>query len=93
MSKKEYLLRLLDTLQDIWPLASGLYILVNANTVDENLIDILIKTIETSINTATDQVQRATLQKAKNFLQVLRDKEMVDKQQDEKDIKQLEDLL
>ena len=93
MSSKEYILRLLDTLQEMWPLAPGLRILVNANMVDDRLIDILIQTIETSIETTKDQTQKATFEKAKTFLQTLKDKEIIDRQQDQKDIIQLETML
>ena len=63
MDKKQYVLRMLDTLQDTWPLAKGLKILINAKPLDETLIDLLITTFKETIKTIDDEKQKDKVRK------------------------------
>ena len=69
MDKKQYVLRMLDVLQNTWPLARWLKILINANPLDDTLINLLINTFKETIKTIDDEEQKASLQKATNFLE------------------------
>lgn len=93
MNKKEYVLRMLDTLQNTRPLARGLKILVNANPLNETLIDLLITTFKDAIKTLDDQQQKASLEKASSFLEKVKAQETEAGKQDQKDINELEDML
>lgn len=84
---------MLDTLQKVRPLAKGLKLLVEANPLDETLIDLLISTFKQTIATIQDQQQQASIQKAADFLQKLKNKETEAGKQDQKDIDELEGML
>ena len=84
---------MLDTLQDTWPLAKGLKILINAKPLDETLIDLLITTFKETIKTIGDQKQKISLQKATSFLEKVKEQEIKSREQDQKDINELEAML
>ena len=93
MDKKQYVLRMLDKLQDTWPLAKWLEILINAKPLDETLIDLLITTFKETIRTIDDEKQRIVLQKATSFLEKIKEQEIKSREQDQKDINELETML
>jgi hypothetical protein len=93
MNKKEYVLRMLDTLQNTWPLAKGLKVLVNANPLDTTIVDLLITTFKETIKTLDDEKQQESLKKATSFLEKLKEKEHESTEQDQKDINELEGML
>lgn len=89
MNKKEYVLRMLDALQNTRPLARGLKILVDANPINKTLLDILIRTFQETIQTISDEQQKESLKKAADFLQKLKEKETESKKQDDEDLDKL----
>ena len=93
MSKKDYILKLLDLLKDTWPMAEGIRILVEGNVLDDKSIDGLISIIENAINSVDNELSKEKLEKSKEFLQKLKETELQSQQQDEKDIQQLNELL
>ena len=93
MDKKAYVLRMLEALQTTWPLAKWLMILVEANGVNDVIIDLLITTFEESIKGIQDETARETLEKASSFIKVLKEREEEDKKNDELDIQKMETLL
>lgn len=80
---------MLDTLQNTRPLARGLKILVNANPLNETLIDILINTFTTTIKTLDDEKQKDSLKKSADFLQKLKEKEAESIKQDQEELDKL----
>jgi len=50
MSKKDYILKLLDTLKEIREPAIGLKLLVESNDMDSNTIDQLYNTLSTAVH-------------------------------------------
>jgi hypothetical protein len=93
MDKKQYVLRMLDTLQSIWPLARGLKLLIEAKPLDVMVIDLLITTFTETIKTIDDIQQKESLQKATNFLEKVKEQEIKSREQDQKDINELEAML
>lgn len=93
MDKKEYILRMLDILQNTWPLARWLRLLVESNNVNDNIIDILINTFQETIKNIQDNIIKDKLKNASSFLQELKQKEIEEKVNDEADIAKLEELL
>ena len=90
MTKKEYILKLLDVL---WPsrnIAPGLTLLIREWYMAEPLIDNLAKIFQQSIDESNDLSQRNILIKGQKFIQRLR--EIEKKQQTDED-KDLEELL
>ena len=84
---------MLDALQDIWPLAKGLKLLINTNAFNATIIDLLISTFKETIKTLDDATQKEKLQKATSFLEKVKEQEIRSRQQDQKDIDELETLL
>jgi uncharacterized protein YecA (UPF0149 family) len=93
MDKKEYILKLLDMLKDSLPLARWLIILIKNSDVDENLLDILIKSFQDSIDSITDENVKSQLKKWKEFLEEIKKRELDSKKLDEEDIAKLDDML
>ncbi|MFZ2151111.1 MAG: hypothetical protein WAZ12_05355 [Candidatus Absconditicoccaceae bacterium] len=93
MDKKEYILRMLDILQNTWPLARGLRLLVESNNVNDDIIDILINTFQETIKNIQDNIVKDKLKNASSFLQELKQREIEEKANDESDIAKLEELL
>lgn len=84
---------MLDTLQNIWPLAKGLKLLIEAKPLDVAIIDLLITTFKKTVKTIDDIKQRESLQKATSFLEKIKEQEIKSRQQDQKDINELEAIL
>jgi len=93
MDKKEYILKLLDMLKDSLPLARWLIILIKNSDVDEQLLEVLIKSFQDSIDSITDENVKIQLKKWKEFLEEIKKRELDSKKLDEEDIAQLDDML
>ena len=90
MSKKEYILKVLDALIGIWPLARGLRILVDGNALDEKTIDNLIGLLSKTIATIQENDEsKIKLQKSKDAIEKIK---QIEREQHNQDTKTLEDL-
>ena len=58
MDKKTYVLKALDLLKDKWNLARAWIIIINQIDVDENILDIIIKTIDSSLAQIKDEAEK-----------------------------------
>ena len=68
MTKKEYILKLLDALMGYRPLARGLKILVEGNALDDKTIDTLIDIFSQTIKEIDDAKLTEKLEKSKEYL-------------------------
>ena len=93
MTKKEYILKVLDATMEYFPLARGLKILITNEALDDTVIDTLINILRQAIDEANDVATKIKLQKSKEFLEKLKSIELESHQQDEKWIKMLDDML
>ena len=93
MDKKVYLLKLLDSLKDIRPLAGEFEILVNEGNLTDELIDVLLTAIKESIHEVSDELAKEKLQKGANFLQQMKRIEAEKNAEDEADLAKLDNLL
>lgn len=93
MTKKEYALKILDALIGYWPLARGLKILVEGNTLDDktidSLVDILAKTIEETQSNET----KNKLQTTKDILEKLKTIEGEQHIRDQKSLDELDEMI
>jgi hypothetical protein len=71
MNKKDYILKVLDILTGVWPLARGLRILVEGNTLDDETIDNLVEIFAKTIDELQDSDSKIKLQKSKKVLEQL----------------------
>ena len=93
MSKKDYILKLLDLLKEIREPAIGLKLLVESNDMDSNTIDQLYNTLSTAVHNVVSWTQKEKLQKWVEFLEKLKTIEESNRKQDEKDLESLDTLL
>ncbi|MDR0282371.1 MAG: hypothetical protein LBI53_03535 [Candidatus Peribacteria bacterium] len=63
MDKKVYLLKLLDSLKEVWPLARGFIVLIENDDLDDEFLEALKTSLESAIHTTTDKFAQAKLQK------------------------------
>jgi len=93
MDKKQYLIKLLDSLSDIWPLAKWFKIILEKWDLDDVIVDMLMDALQWAIHSAKDQISSAKLKKWIDFLQKMKELEIKDKEQDQKDLEKLDELL
>jgi len=68
-------------------------VLIQNTDVDEEILDTLIHAFQESIDQIHDQENKSKLQKAKSFLENLKQKELESQKMDQEDINHLDDLL
>ncbi len=93
MTKKEYLLKVLEQLEPIWDLASGLKIIVEQWALWDDVLDTLIWAVESGIHSARSEVSKLKMKKGLDVLQRMKQMEKQSALQDEKELKELDDLL
>lgn len=93
MDKKEYLLKILTQLESIRDLAKWLKILVEEGNLWDDVLDVLINSVQWAVNTAKSEVDKNKLQKWLDALQKMKQMEEESKMQDEKDLKELDNLI
>lgn len=93
MTKKEYILKVLDATMDYFPLARGLKILVHGDALDNETIDTLVNILSTTIDEISDSEIKRKLQKSKDFLEKLKTIEQESHLKDEKSIAMLDTML
>ena len=93
MTKKEYILKLLDALEPYRPLSRGLKILVDGDALNDETIDKLVDIFSKNIETINDAVAKEKLGESKTFLEKLKQVERDQHTKDEDDLKQLDEML
>lgn len=91
MDKKQYVLKVLELLQDSLPLARWLIFMIKNTDVDDNLLNILIKASQDSMESVKDEDIPAQLLKLKTFLEEL--KKTNSQKLDTEDITHLDAML
>lgn len=89
MNKKEYILKILEVLEEKRPIAKGLKILVQGNALDEESIESLIAIFNSMIEETQDKETKEKFQKSKNILEKL---QKIERDQHIKDQKELDNL-
>ena len=93
MTKKEYLLKILEQLEPVWELAPGLRLLVEQWALWDNVLDTLTSAVESGIQSARSELAK---QKMKKWLDALEKMKQIEKQsamQDQKELSELDNLL
>jgi hypothetical protein len=93
MDKKSYLLKLLNSLKDVWSLAEGFIVLVENDDLDEEMLNVLEQALKQAIVTTTNKLVQAKLQKGAEFLEHMKQLEAEKKAEDEADLAKLDELL
>lgn len=93
MTKKDYILKILDALMGYRPLAKGLKILVDGNALDNEAIDGLIDIFTKMSHETKDRETKEKLEKSKNILEQLKKIEREQHLRDEKSLEDLDEMI
>ncbi|MEI7919188.1 MAG: hypothetical protein WCH65_03090 [bacterium] len=93
MTKKEYILKVLDALNGYWVLANGLKILVEGNALDAATLDGLIDIMTEAINEVNTNEAKEKLQKSKDILEKLKHIETQQQLNDEDSLNELDTMI
>lgn len=93
MNKKDYVLKVLSVMQDSRPIAQWLSYLIEKNTFDETILDVLIKILQYSLQKVTNDKEKQKLEQAQTIFDKLKESEKTQQQLDEQDIKKLDELI
>ena len=93
MTKKDYLLKVLEQLEPVWDLAEGLKIVVEQWALWDDVLDTIIGAVESGIHSARSEVAKAKMKKWLDALERMKQMEKQSALQDEKELAQLDDLL
>lgn len=93
MTKKEYILKVLDAVKNARPMAPWLRILVDNNALNDQLMDSLIALFREAANKTLDQKSKAVLVKTVDILEDVKHKEEIDHENDLADLAELESMF
>lgn len=93
MTKKEYIINVLEKLQDSRELAPGLLILVQSGDLDDDTIDALTDIFKKAIKTVSDKVKRDELQAWIDKLQAIKQAELDEKEKEAAELQEMEELF
>ncbi len=93
MTKKDYLIKILENLESIWDLAPGLKILVEQWALWDDTLDTLISAVESGIHSARSEVAKLKMKKWLDALDKMKQIEKQSAMQDEKELIELDKLI
>ena len=93
MTKKDYLLKILEQLEPIWELASGLKVVVEQWALWDDVLNMLIGAVETGIHSAKSEVAKDKMKKWLDALERMKQIEKQSAMQDEKELAELDRLI
>ena len=93
MTKKEYLIKILDNLEPVRDLASWLKIVVEQWALWDDVLDTLIAAVESGIHTAGSEVSRLKMKKWLDTLTRMKQIEQQSAMKDEKELAELDKLI
>lgn len=93
MTKKEYLLKVLEALEPVWDLAPWLKIIVNQWTFWDDEIDKLIEMVESGIHSAKSEIDKEKMQKWLDALKIMKEMEAKNISKDNERLSQLDDII
>jgi len=93
MDKKEYLKKILVQLEPIRDLAKWLEVLVDEWNLWDDLLDVIIESVQWAINSAKSELDKGKLQKWLDALQKMKQMEEESRLQDEKDLEELDKII
>lgn len=93
MTKKDYILKMLELTKDIFPLAKDFKVLVEGDMVSDEMIDTLVAMLQEVRAAMTDELQKEKLDKSIAFMNKLKTAEAAEHIKDEQKLKELEDIF
>lgn len=93
MNKKEYILMLLNAIQDIAPIAKDMKIIVEKDAVSDEMIDTFVAMLYEVRQKITDSAQQEKLDKTTQILNKIRSLEEAQHQKDEERTQEIESMI
>jgi hypothetical protein len=93
MTKKEYLLKILENLEPVWDLAPWLKVVVEHWALGDDVLDTLIESVESGIHSARSEVSKLKMKKWLDALTKMKQMEQQSDMQDEKELQELDKLI
>lgn len=93
MDKKQYVLKVLSVMQEVWPIAEWLSYLVEKNSFDDKMLDVLVKILQYSLEKSTNTIEKEKLEKAQTIFQKIKSSEEEQHKIDDQDIEKLEEMI
>lgn len=93
MDKKNYVIKVLSAIKDSWPIAEGLMYLIEKNSFDDKILDILVTILQESLKKATSEIEKEKLWKANVIFQKIKQSEADQNKADQDDITKLEEMI
>lgn len=93
MDKKQYVLKVLSAIKDSWPIAEWLMYLIEKNSFDDKILDILVTILQDSLKKATSEIEKEKLWKANDIFQKIKQSEADQHKADQDDIARLEEMI
>lgn len=90
MTKKEYLLELIDTLGDAWQLGEPIKTLLEGNSIDNATLDAVYKIVSEVVNTTADGMKQ---EKLKKWLSILEKIKALESEEESHKQQELDELL
>lgn len=93
MEKKQYLIAILEKIQDEWLPARWLIYIAKEWKLSDEMIDIFVQLIQESLKAITNKELKETLTKSLTVLENVKKLEAKSKQHDQEDLDKLDELL
>jgi hypothetical protein len=93
MTKKDYILKMLDMIKDIFPPALDFKVLVEGDVVSDEMIDTLVAMLKEVREAITDEANKAKIDKSIEFMGKLKAVEAAEHMKDEQKLQELEEIF
>lgn len=93
MTKKDYLIKILEQLEPVRDLASWLKIVVEEGALWDDVLDTLIGAVESGIHSVKSEVAKEKMQKWLDALEKMKEMEKQSELEDEKELAELDKIL
>jgi CO dehydrogenase/acetyl-CoA synthase epsilon subunit len=93
MTNKEYMLKVLDLIKDIFPPAKDFQMLVEGDMLSEEMSEILLAMLKEVSASMADISDKAKLDKSIEFINRIKAQELAQHTKDEQELKGLEEMF
>jgi len=93
MDKKQWVIKALIALEDVWGDAAILRRWVEEGIFDDSKLDVLIEKLQDAVKNVKDKGTKKKLQKWLNFMKKISAMETAERKEEEEDLKDLESMI
>lgn len=93
MTNKEYMLKVLDLIKDIFPPAKDFRTLVEGDNLSEEMTNVLLAMLKEVSASIANMADKTKIDKSIEFINKVKAQELVQHTKDEQKLKELEDMF